>query len=248
MSLRDVQQRFDRAAQTFDSADFVYATTRDGLLRRLEPMTITARTIVDLGSATGSSARRLSGSFRRAVVVAVDLSHRMLEEATSGSSWFSKKLAVQADAANLPFADHSIDLVFSNLLLPWISDRAPVFAEVSRVLGPNGLFAFSTLGPDSLTGLHHEPFADMHDVGDELVRAGLLDPVLDIDRLTVTYKDRRSLQRDLRAVGAGDCLPDNLDSFDQQLELVYGHCWGGGKAGSQAEVRIDPGQISRRRR
>lgn len=246
MSLHDVQRRFDRVADNFDSADFVHATTRDGLLARIEPMTVEAALIVDLGSATGASARKLGSTFRRSTVVPVDLSRRMLEKAASHSSWFSRVPAVQADAASLPFADRSIDLVFSNLLLPWIRDREPVFAEVARVLKPNGLFAFSTLGPDSLAGLAHEPFADMHDVGDELVRAGLLDPVLDVDRLTVTYRDRRSLENDLAAIGAGDCLPGDLVNFDQDLELVYAHCWGSGQAASTGEFRIDPERIGRR--
>ena len=140
MSLRDVQRRFDRAADSFDSADFVHASTRDGLFQRLQPMTLDPRWIIDLGSATGASARRLAKTFRRASVVPVDLSGRMLDKATSRSGWFRRQPAVQADAAKLPFANHSIDLVFSNLLLPWIPDCSPIFAEVARILRPNGLF------------------------------------------------------------------------------------------------------------
>jgi malonyl-CoA O-methyltransferase len=243
----DVRQRFDSAAGSFDSADFVHATTRDGLFSRLAPMSVEARIIIDLGSATGSSAYRLGKTYRRALVCPVDLSRAMLQRAAKRSSWFLRLSAIQADAARLPFADHSIDLVFSNLMLPWVSDRAPVFAEVARVLARNGLFVFSTLGPDSLAGLHHKPFADMHDVGDELVSQGLLDPVLDVDRLTVAYKDRPALQRDLIAIGAGECLPETLASLDVELELVYGHCWGSGEGRSTGEVRIDPARIGRRR-
>ena len=243
----DDRHRFDKAAAGFDAADFVHATTRDGLFARMEPMNVDAQTIVDLGSATGSSAQRLCKLFRRRTVIPVDLSRAMLKRAVRRSSWFTRIPAIQADARQLPFADRSIDLVFANLLLPWIGDRERVFSEVARVLGENGLFMFSTLGPDSLRGLRHTTFADMHDVGDELVRAGLLDPVLDVDRMTVTYKDRQSLDDDFRAIGAADCLPDELESFDVELELVYGHCWGRGTATSGGEVRIDPGQIGRRK-
>ncbi len=246
MTARDVQRRFDRAAETFDSADFVHTETRQGLLARLEPMTVVAKTIVDLGSATGASAQALRRRFRRAAVVAVDISLPMLRRSARRSSWLSRQPAVQADATQLPFADHSIDLVFSNLLLPWIGQRDRMFAEVARVLRKEGLFLFSTLGPDSLAGLRHEPFADMHDVGDELVRAGLSDPVLDVDRLTVNYGDERSLARDLDAIGATDCLPGEVDNLDIELELVYGHCWGAGSRPARGEVRIDTGQIGRR--
>jgi len=152
MTARDLQRRFDRAAETFDSADFVHSETRQGLLARLEPMTIEAGTIVDLGSATGASARALRRRFRRAAVVAIDISLPMLERSGRRSSWLSRRPAVQADATRLPLADHSVDLVFSNLLLPWIGERDRVFAEVARVLRSEGLFVFSTLGPDSLAG------------------------------------------------------------------------------------------------
>ncbi len=246
MTARNLQRRFDRAADTFDSADFVHAETRQGLLARLEPMTIEADTIVDLGSATGASAQALRRRFRRAAVIAIDISLPMLERSARRSSWFSRHPAVQADATRLPLADHSVDLVFSNLLLPWVTERGRLFAEVARVLRKEGLFLFSTLGPDSLAGLRHEPFADMHDVGDELVRAGLRDPVLDVDRLTVNYRDEKSLAGDLEAVGASGCLPGKVDNLDIELELVYGHCWGGGIVPTPGEFRIDSVQIGHR--
>ncbi len=246
MSRHELQQRFDCAADTFERVDFVHAHTRDGLLARLDPMTIEARTIVDLGAATGASSRALTKKFRRARVVSLDLSLAMLRKASKRAWWFAKNPAVQADPARLPFADQSLDLVFSNLLLPWIDDRGAVFAEIARVLRKEGLLLFSTLGPDSLAGLEHEPFADMHDVGDDLVRAGLRDPVLDVDRLTINYESRESLADDLGALGAGDCLPDVVESLEFELELVYGHAWGGGPRRDPAEFRIDPGSIRKR--
>ena len=193
----DVRRRFDRAAATFDSADFVHRVTRDGLLSRIEPMSVDARVVVDLGSATGSAIGSLKKRFRAARIIAVDLSAAMLQKALGRRSWFSRFAAVQADARSLPFADDSVDVVFSNLLLPWIDEPAAAFGEVARVLREDGLFAFSTLGPDSLLalrlawqasddGVHVNRFLDMHDIGDALVRSGLRDPVLDVDRLSVT--------------------------------------------------------------
>ena len=246
MDARDTRRIFDRAASTFDSADFVHAVTRDGLLARLQPMTVDAATVIDLGSATGASAQLLRQRFRGAAVIAVDISMPMLERSARRRSWFARRPAVQADGRQLPFANHSVDLVFSNLLLPWVDERETVFSEVARVLRAEGLFLFSTLGPDSLAGLRREPFADMHDVGDELVRAGLRDPVLDVDRLTVNYRDRQSLDRDLAAIGAGSCLDGQTGSLDVELELVYGHCWGAGQLSAGGEFRIAAGRIGRR--
>lgn len=247
-----MQRRFDGAAGTFDSADFVLATTRDGLLARLEPITIDAKRVLDLGSATGSAGRALERRFKRAHILAVDLSQQMLQRARTKKSWLSKTAFVQADATALPFSDCSIDVVFANQLLPWMSDSAPLFSEISRVLRKDGLFLFATLGPDSLRGLRHEPFADMHDVGDALVRAGLRDPVLDVDWLTVAYENTASLVDDLGAIGARHCVPDEIEEMgpklDLKLELVYGHCWGGGRRSAGGEYRVDAGQIGLRNR
>ena len=172
-------------------------------------------------------------------------------------------------------------MVFANLLLPWIRQPAALFAEVNRVLRPGGLLAFSTLGPDSLAelrqawrrvdGLDREnPFPDMHDLGDAAVRSGLADPVLDVDRLTVTYRDASGLFADLAAIGARGPQParrqglagrqtraallDALETYRAgdvlqfELELVYGHCWGSGRSGGGGEIQISPEQIPRRRR
>lgn len=248
MSTADARQRFDRAAATFDTADFVHAVTREGLFARLAPMTVTATTVLDLGAATGAATRLLRKRFRGATVIALDLSRAMLERAARrAGSWLSKAPAVQADAARLPMADGSVDLVFSNLLLPWIDDRRAVFGEVARVLRAEGLFLFATLGPDSLGGWCRRAFADMHDVGDELLRAGLRDPVLDVDRLTVNYKDSQSLADDLAAIGAAGCRTAGPGGLDVELELVYGHCWGSGQPRRRGEIRVPAEQIATRK-
>jgi len=240
------QSQFDRAAGSFDSADYALAATRDGLLARLELITIEAGIVVDLGSATGSAGRMLERRFRRARVFAVDLSRPMLEKARSKKAWLSRSRYIQAEASALPFANHSVDVIFANQLLPWLPQPDPVFAEVSRVLRKDGLFAFATLGPDSLQGLRHEPFADMHDVGDALVRAGLRDPVLDVDRLKITFENAESLLDDLTAIGAGQCVPADAAISSLELELVYGHCWGGGARPADGEFRVDATRIGRR--
>ena len=279
LNSKDVQRRFDRAASRIDKVDFVSSTTRDGLFARLEPVLVEAKTVVDLGSATGSSSRLLSRRFRGAHIIAADLSGQMLEEAQTKRSWFSRTSAVQADARSLPFADQSIDVVFANLLLPWVDNPVLVFAEVARVLRSNGLFLFSTLGPDSLGELrmawgdvdpdrHVRRFPDMHDIGDVAVRAGLGDPVLDVDRLAVTYRSTEALFEDLTTMGARNSLQHRdrslgggarframasaLDAMRTgglitlDLELIYGHCWGPGARSPAGEYRVDAKRISRR--
>jgi malonyl-CoA O-methyltransferase len=279
-NVRDVRRRFDRAAPHFDTADFVHSVTRNGLLERLDPILIDAKTVVDLGSATGSGSRLLAKRFRRALVISTDLSLCMLEQGKAKKSWFDRTSAVQANATALPFAHQSIDIMFANLLLPWIGDPSSVFAEVSRVLRKDGLFLFATLGPDSLGELRHAwscvdqnehtmRFPDMHNIGDAIVRAGLRDPVLDVDRLVISYENSTSLFRDLTAMGARNSLSHRerslggaarfkemsgaLDTMGRDgrltldLELVYGHCWGSGSPPDSGEIQVPITNIGRRR-
>ncbi len=277
---RDIRRRFDRAAADFDSADFVHAVTREGLCARLEPMLLKPATVLDLGSATGSMGRALRKRFRRAHIVSLDLSGAMLREARRNKSWLSRASFVHADAEQLPFVEASFDLVVANQLLPWTPDPQRLFEEVSRVLKKGGVFAFAGLGPDSLreisrawasvdSGTHVNRFADMHDIGDGLVRAGLADPVLDVDRLHVSYENPGKLFADLTHAGARNTLADRtrgltgktrframaaaLERGDSgtgivlDLELVYGHCWGAGPKNDPTAWRIDASQIPLRR-
>ena len=82
------------------------------------------------------------------------------------------------------------------------------------MLRPGGVLHLATLGPDTLVELrqawqaadpghaHVSRFIDMHDLGDALVRAGFAEPVLDVERHTLTYDEARDLMRDLKAIGA----------------------------------------------
>jgi malonyl-CoA O-methyltransferase len=136
----------------------------------------------------------------------------MLRVAGRRRGWFRPFALLCADATRLPLADASVEVAFSNLLLPWCDPDA-LFAEMRRVLAPRGLLTLTGLGPDTLRELraawasvddhlHVGEFIDMHDVGDALVRAGFAAPVLDVERYTLHYTDVRGLAADLRATGA----------------------------------------------
>ncbi len=212
-----MRRRFDRAAAGFAGADFVHRHAAAGLLERLAPMTFTVERVLDAGSAAGAASRELAKAWRKARIISLDLSMSMLRTARASRSRFARISELQADVAQLPIADHCIDLVFANMLLPWAIDPAGFFGEVRRVLRKEGLFAFSTLGPDSLrdlreawaevdAGEHVNAFPDMHDIGDLVVRSGLRDPVVDVDYLTVSYRSSEAFLRDLTAAGARNSL------------------------------------------
>jgi malonyl-CoA O-methyltransferase len=138
----------------------------------------------------------------------------MLAQARRRQTLWRRFDRVAADAAALPLRDASADMVFSNLALQWCNDPDRVLRDCRRVLRPGGVLHLATLGPDTLVELrrawqdadpghvHVNRFIDMHDLGDALVRAGFAEPVLDVERYTLTYDDVRALMHDLKAIGA----------------------------------------------
>jgi len=129
----------------------------------------------------------------------------------------NKRAYVCGDAERLPFADNSVELIFSSSTLQWCSNLDHTFAEFNRILKPGGLLMFSTFGPDTLKELrqswqtvdatsgntvHVHDFIDMHDIGDAMMRAGYADPVMDVENFTLTYPDVYQLMRELKTLGA----------------------------------------------
>jgi malonyl-CoA O-methyltransferase len=227
---KDVQRRFERAARQFDESDFVQRHAANGLFERMSPMQLDAAHVLNLGSATGRDRKTLARRFRGAMIIGIDRSPSMLARAKHGRSWFSKSHDILATAERLPIAGGSIDVVYANLLLPWIDEQQACFAEVGRVLRKDGLFAFSTLGPDSFRELreawdveswpvHVRDFPDMHDVGDALIRSGLRDPVLDVDSLVLQYTDADKLFLDLRRSAAGNSLRQRQQSLTGKTRI-----------------------------
>jgi len=210
---RRVRRSFDRASDSYDRAAVLQKQVRLELLQRLDLVRLEPAVIVDLGSGTGHASRELMRRYPRAQVIAMDLSASMLVAANSQQRWWRRFKRVCADAAALPFATASVDLLYSNLMLQWCDDLDAVLAECRRVLKPQGLLTFSTFGPDTLRELrgafaaadeavHVNRFLDMHDIGDALVRSRLAEPVLDVEHYTVTYDDVLGLMRDLKSIGA----------------------------------------------
>lgn len=104
------------------------------------------------------------------------------------------------------------DLVWANMLLHLAPNPSELIRAWHQSLRVGGWVMFSCLGPDTSSQLRdiyaklgwplpaHE-FTDMHDWGDMLVQAGFADPVMDMERITLTYSSPESLIQDLRALG-----------------------------------------------
>lgn len=252
---RQVARSFTRAAPGYAVADFLHREIRSRLIERLEPVGLAPATVLDLGAGPPEATADLAARFPDSRLVAVDLVPAMLGAAPQ--AW--DRLC--ADAACLPIPDASADLAVAAMLLPWCEHPPAVLGEARRVLRFPGLFAFATLGPATLQELagawprpdphgHVLPGPRLQDLGDALVRAGFADPVVDVETLTVTYRDLAGLVSDLRAVGATHLGPDRRPTLTGRrrwaamaaawerlrtpdgllpvtIEVLYGHAWSG---------------------
>ncbi len=254
-----VKQSFNRGARDYDRCAVLQAEVLNRLLERLDYMRIDPAMVLDLGCGTGQAIRALLKRYRRANVIAMDLAEAMLAQAQRRYPLLARKLLVNADLETLPLAADSVDLVFSSLTLQWSNDLPAAFAEIKRVGRPGGLTLFTTLGVNTLQELRRSwalidesprvhQFMDMHDVGDAMMRAGLSQPVVDMEEITLTYTDFGDLMRDIKGIGAtnadkgrarGLLTPGKLKQlreayesvafeaghFRATYEVIYGHAW-----------------------
>lgn len=214
---RQIRRAFNRAAASYDEHAVLQNEVGRRLLQRLDWIKVNPEVVLDVGAGTGGPTARMLSRYPRASIIALDVSVGMLQRARRRRHWFRRPLVVGSDARQIPLIEQSVDMVFSNLVLQWCDQPDQVFKEICRVLKPDGVFIFSTFGPDTLKELrtswanvddqqHVHPFMDMHDIGDLLIHAGLQEPVMEREEIILTYDDIRGVMNDLRHIGAGNAL------------------------------------------
>lgn len=208
-----VRSAFNRAAKDYDEAAVLQKEICKRMIENLSLVRIDPKIILDAGTGTGEAIVPLQTLYASSRLVNFDISEQMLSQSRKKSKWFRKTYQVCGNIEQLPLANNSIDLVFSNLTLQWCNDLPQTFKEIWRVLKPEGLFVFSTFGPDTLKELrqswravddqpHVNRFDDMHDIGDWLMASGFKDPVMESEMLTLQYDSVNFLMQDLRMIGA----------------------------------------------
>jgi malonyl-CoA O-methyltransferase len=261
---QQMRRAFNRASTSYDAAAVLQREVCTRMLERLDYIKLQPGRVMDAGSGTGWGTRQLTQRYPAAQMIALDIAIGMLQTAQGRFGWWqklfggTKQLQVCADVEALPIAANSLDIVWSNLAVQWCNNLPATFVELHRVLKVDGLLMFSTFGPDTLKELrmafngvdehnHLNRFADMHDIGDMLVQSGYANPVMDMEYITLTYDDVRTVLHDLKTIGAHNAtagrgqglmgknawarLVENYERLRSNgklpatFEVVYGHAW-----------------------
>ncbi|MDD2712470.1 MAG: biotin synthase [Simplicispira sp.] len=122
----------------------------------------------------------------------------------------------------------AVQMLWANMALHMAADPQALIAQWHRAIGVNGFLMFSCLGPDTLRELHAvyaelgwpapgHAFTDMHDWGDMLVQAGFAEPVMDMERITLTFADAPRLLQELRGLG--------INLHPQRFPALRGRGW-----------------------
>ena len=243
-----LKRAFNRKAANFSKADFLHAIVRDELLERLSMFRLKPLQSIVLGGGGGELAEALRRQYPGTRCLSIDSSEAMSELAQHHGE------ALCADMLELPLADNSVDLIVSNLTLQYganpLGSLQSVLNEINRVLKPGGLLLTAFCSNGSFAELRESCARDNYEHFDEMLKAGLRDPVLDTEPLTITYSSFDKLINELRAVSATrqisrrrkglggktywqqtrlnyDTQRNVDDKLPVTIELVYAHARGG---------------------
>lgn len=247
-----------RARQAATDAPWLHGEVARRMAERLPVIRRQPTVLIDWWSHAGASPELLAEVYPQARRLCIEPG-----AARSGRvpvPWWSPRRwrapADVLDEAAVPAA--AAQLLWANMMLHAVDDPLALMRRWRQALSAEGFLMFSTLGPDTLSRLRalyaqagwgsaHAPFTDMHDLGDMLVQAGFADPVMDQERLTLTWATPEALLGELRSLGsnadplrhAGLRTPRWLERLHAALreraaadgrislefEIVYGHAF-----------------------
>ena len=225
-----VAQSFGRAAHKYDRAALLQHQVGEELISTMAADAGLA-SLIDLGCGTGYHCAQLQTQFPRAKVTGVDLSPAMLAYA---SNQYPEGHWLCGDAEDLPLADQSQDLIFSNFALQWCADLPRLCGELSRVLKPGGQLFFAVPGPETLSELrvawqqvdaevHVNRFYGVGDWRSALEQAGFSQIQLETDNQLQQHSSVRELLMELKNVGAHNNNAGKLNTLTgkQSLQALY---------------------------
>ena len=295
LDFAEIRRSFDHAAASYDAHAVLQREVCDRLLERLDFTKLQPGRVLDVGTGTGYGLAHLHSRYVESELCALDIAPAMLAAARARlpqPTWARRALQrlnpssrlthlVCADMERLPLAPDSVNLVWSSLALQWAHDLEATLKGFHQVLAPGGLLMFATFGPDTLKELraafasvddapHVNRFVDLHDIGDMLIHAGFASPVMEMEMLTLTYADLKTLMRDLKGIGAHNAattrrrgllgkaawtrLEQAYESNRREgrlpasFEVIYGHAWAGDKTRREDGRQVIQFAIGERKR
>lgn len=146
---------------------------------------------------------------RRAVSALVPQENALAQQAAARPWWSPARWRLALRPAS---ADAAVELLWANMTLHMAADPQALIRRWHEALAVDGFLMFACLGPDTLRELRalyaalgwpapaHE-YTDMHDWGDMLVAAGFAEPVMDMERIELTFETPQRLLQELRELG-----------------------------------------------
>ncbi|MCU0942228.1 MAG: biotin synthase [Hydrogenophaga sp.] len=143
-----------------------------------------------------------------------------------------------------------VQMVWANMGLHAESSPQALLARWHAHLATGGFLMMACLGPDSLRELRAiharqgwpapaHPFTDMHDWGDMMVHAGFAEPVMDMERIVLTYGSASAMVDELRQLGRN--LSDGRHTTLRGREwrqLLLGAIEAHGERGDDGRLRL----------
>lgn len=205
-----LRKRKNRAARTSSGYQFLHLEVAKRLGDRLNDVKRNFDLALDIGSHNGELSTFEPVQTRINALFEMDLSDE--------KNILARKRRLVGDEENLPFADRKFDLVLSSMSLHWANDLPGALIQINQALKSDGLLLAAFPGGDTLWELREclleaeieitggasprtSPMIDLHTAGNLLQRAGFALPVIDTDRITLTYSNLFSLLNELRRLG-----------------------------------------------
>ncbi len=159
--------------------------------------------------------RLIAAQFPRAQCYVVEAGHSHLkvgQAALDAGAWWRPSQWRKPDMHWAVPEKGSVDMLWANMGLHMSANPLDLMRQWYQALNVNGYVMFSALGPDSAQELHilykrlgwpppSHALTDMHDWGDMLIQAGFAEPIMDMERIVLTYASPERLLQELAELG-----------------------------------------------
>lgn len=256
VALRRQACRLAAAAQP----PWLHAEVARRMAERLAFIKLQPARVLDAAPALGASADLLGQAYPNAEILWHEADPCLAVRAASARTpgWWRKLRGASNGRVDALPPRPEVELLWSNMALHACADLPGLLGLWQSSVAVGGFVMFSCLGPDSFIELRSvyarngwgrpsPDWWDMHDIGDLVLKAGFADPVMDQERLRLTWASPENLLADLRALGGNlaptrfaglrgrgwqrqllqalETLRDTEGRLALTLELVFGHAF-----------------------